>query len=170
MLGTLDPRICNILFDANALDRDGSARDAMVQRLLALRQTGKINIVIPGSVRREATHPHTPKSVQEAILQGVSTQPVTLTVEERVILRQIRSILQGNARAGKHDADGEHLFEASKYGGGYFITHDRRMLDKRDELRPLIGPALAIVSLEEFLAAYDRFVADDPTTMGGSSQ
>lgn len=51
-----------------------------------------------------------------------------------------------------------------KYGGGYFITHDRRMLDKRHELKPLTGPALAVVTLEEFLAAYDRF-----TTAGRST-
>ena len=91
------------------------------------------------------------------MLPEIHTLPVSRTAGEKATLCQIRAILRGNAQPGKHDADAEHLFEASKYGGGYFITHDRRMLDKRDELRQLIGVALAIVTLEEFLAAYDRF-------------
>jgi hypothetical protein len=39
------------------------------------------------------------------------------------------------------------------------------MLNKREELAPLIGPALTILSLEGFLSVYDRFAAQT-----GSSQ
>ncbi len=35
---TLDPRICNIHLDANALDRNGTARDVLVDRVIALRE------------------------------------------------------------------------------------------------------------------------------------
>ncbi len=162
MLGTLDPRICNIHLDANALDRDGSAHDTFVDRVLALREADEINFIVSGSVRREASHPHTPANVQAAMLPEIYTLPVSRTVEEQATLGRIRAVLMGNAQTRKHDDDAEHLFEASKYGGGYFITHDRRMLNKRDELRPLIGPTLAIVTLEEFLAAYDRFATASP--------
>ena len=101
--------------------------------------------------------------MKAAILPQTFTLPVNRTGQERSTLDRIRSVLRGNAISGQHDADAEHLFEASKYGGGYFITHDRRMLAKRDQVRPLIGPALAIVTLEEFLEAYDHFAAAGPS-------
>jgi hypothetical protein len=36
------------------------------------------------------------------------------------------------------------------------------MLDKRDELERLLGPALCIVTLTEFFEIYDRFEALRP--------
>lgn len=158
----LDPRICNIHLDANALDRTGGARDALVERVLALRESEEINFVVPESVRAEVNDPRTPTNVQNVVLPEIYSLTVSRTPDEQVIFGQIRAILMGNAKPGKHDADANHLFEASKYGGGYFITHDRRMLKKRDDLRSLIGPALAIVTLEEFLKVYDQFVAAGP--------
>lgn len=94
----------------------------------------------------------------------MSAQIFTLDVErnadEERELAMIKAILQGNALSGKHDADAEHLFEASKYGGGYFITHDARMLrQKRAELDPVLPPSLWIVTLGEYLAIYDDFVS-----------
>ena len=133
-----------------------------MDRVIALREANEINFVVPGTVRAEASHPNTPTNVQAAMLPEIHTLPVSRTAGEEATLYQIRAILRGNAQPGKHDADAEHLFEASKYGGGYFITHDRRVLGKRDELRQQIGAALAIVTLEEFLAAYDRFSRAGP--------
>ena len=72
MRGALDPRICNITLDANAVDRDGGPRDGLVDRLLGLRQTGKINFVVPGSVRTEIQHPRTPHDVKTAVLPEIS--------------------------------------------------------------------------------------------------
>ena len=41
-------------------------------------------------------------------------------------------------------------------GGPPSITKcDRRMLKKRDELLPILGPALCVVTLTEFLDSYD---------------
>jgi hypothetical protein len=157
MTNGLDPRLGNIFLDANALDRDGSTRDKLVDRLEELQETEEISISIPGSVRTETNHPHTPASVSGAMSQQISTLPVTRTSGEQTELDQIRLVLRGNALSGKHNADGEHLFEASKYGGRYFITHDRRVLNNRHKLEKLLSPGLAIVTLEEFLAIYDRF-------------
>lgn len=152
----LDPRICNIHVDANALDGDGGLRDALVARFLSLVESDEINLVTPASVRREVSHPRTPADVQAAILPRIYTMNVSRTAGEVSKLGEIRKVLRGNATSGKHDADAEHLFEASKYGA-YFITEDQRILRKRAELRPIIGPALQIVTLDEFLAQYDRF-------------
>lgn len=155
----LDPRIVNITLDANALDRKGGAGDALVDRVLSLQETGKINFVVPGSVRIEVQHPRTPGHVKAAVLPQIHSLPVGRTAGEEDMLRKIRALLRGNAAAGKHDADGLHLFEAAKYGGGYFITHDDRMLRKRDDLRALLGPTLKIMTLADFLDIYDEYEA-----------
>ena len=162
MLGRLDPRICNIHIDANTLDRDGSGRDALLDRFMALRDAGKIIIVVPDSVLGEAAHPNTPTSVRTAMHSKVYTLPVARTAGEMDLLAKVRAALRGNAQPGKHDKDAEHLFEAEKYGGGYFITNDGRVLPKRGCLDKLIGPALSIVTVEEFLDIYDRYQRDRP--------
>lgn len=162
MRGILDPRICNIHLDANAVDRDGTSRDSLVDRLLALRAATKINLVVPGSVRAEVQHPRTPLDVKSAVLGEIYSLPVGKTAGEHDTLRKVQALLRGNASSGKHDDDAFHLCEAAKYGGGYFITHDGRMLRKRDDLRSLLGPSLCIVTLQEFLEIYDDFAAGRP--------
>ena len=62
----LDPRICSASIDANALDRDGGSRDALVDRLLALYEAEKINLILPKGVRVEISNPNTPAHVQNA--------------------------------------------------------------------------------------------------------
>jgi hypothetical protein len=159
----LDPRNCNITLDANAVDRDGGLHDGFVDRLLGLRQLGKINFEIPGSVRGEVQHPNTPAEVKSAVLPEIFSIGVSRTAGEHAALRQVQGLLQGNAAPGKHDADAFHLCEAAqKCGGGYFITHDRRVLERREKLRPLLGSAFRIVTLCEFLETYDEFAARRP--------
>jgi hypothetical protein len=156
----LDPRKVNVLFDANAFDR-GADGGAEVDRLLALRAAGKINLIAPGGVRQETQHPRTPASVREVVSWQTFSLPVGLNVNERQQLSRIRAILQGNATPGKHDDDAWRVFEAAKYGGGYFITHDRRINQtKRQELESVLPPSLWIVTLSAFLAIYDRYEAD----------
>src|SRR5712671_4042802 len=82
MRGALDPRICNITLDANAVDRDGGPRDGLVDRLLGLRQTGQINFVVPGSVRTEIQRPRTPHDVKSAVLLEIFSLPVGRTASE----------------------------------------------------------------------------------------
>ena len=48
--------------------------------------------------------------------------------------------------------------EAAKYGG-YFITHDDRVLRKSGELRTLLPPSLQVVTLETFLEIFDDYEA-----------
>ena len=83
--------------------------------------------------------------------------PVQRTAQEMELLVKLRTLLQGNSQSTKHDADAEHLFEASKYGGRFFITHDRRILVRKEKVQSLIGP-IEIVSLEEFILIFDKFV------------
>ena len=71
-------------------------------------------------------------------------------------------MLQGNARPDKHAADASHLSEAAETGCAYFITHDMRILDKRDELRSVLPRSLEIVTLTEFFEVFDRFELERP--------
>jgi hypothetical protein len=44
---------------------------------------------------------------------------------------------------------------------GFFITQDKRVLEKRVELKPMLPPSLAIVTLEEFFEILDEYEAKD---------
>ena len=151
----LDPRRCNISLDANALDRHDADRSRLVDRLLQLRHDGHLNFVIPGSVRGEIEHPNTPAAVKSAILPEVYSLNVGKTGGELTQLAKVAAILRGEAKSDKHKTDAHHLFEAAKYGGGYFVTEDGRILARRKELQMVLGPALRIVTLREFLDEYD---------------
>lgn len=150
----LDPRIVNVHLDNNALQHPDAVA---VARLLELG-AGTINLIVPKGVRAEAMQLSTPSAARQLMERQIFSLPVELTCHEKRELAAIKSVLQGNAKPGKHDADAEHLFEAGKYGGGYFITHDKRMVEvKRLELAAVLPPSLHIVTLHEFLAIYDEF-------------
>lgn len=155
--GKLDPRMVNTHLDNNALEH--SAPEQVV-RLLQLKEDGRINLIVPKGVRLEAMDPNTPEEVSRTLAAQIFTLEVERSEDEERELALLKATLQGNAKAGKHSADGEHLFEAAKYGGGYFITHDTRMLhQKRVALEAILPPSLWIVTLDEFLDIYDEFAA-----------
>lgn len=159
----LDPRIVNTVLDSNALEHSGPNQ---VARLLALKAEGKINLIVPKGVRSETAHPNTPTEISHTMSAQIFTLDVEKNADEERELATIEAILQGNAISGKHAADAEHLFEATKYGGGYFITHDARMLrQKRAELDAVLPPSLWIVTLDEYLATYDEFVSKDSSSL-----
>jgi hypothetical protein len=154
----LDPRKANVAIDANALDRDGTDHDKRVDRLLELRRAGAIRLIVPRGVRIEAQHPHTPAHVSEPILAQIFTLPTELTAQETDTRAGIAAALQGNAKPGKHAADAGHLSEAAKYGG-YFITHDNRILTRSQGLDTLLPPSLQVVTLATFLEIFDDYEA-----------
>jgi hypothetical protein len=155
----LDPRIVNTHLDSNALEHSSPYQ---VARLLALKAEGKINLIVPQGVRLETAHPNTPAEISRTMSAQIFTLEVERSADEEGELALIKATLQGNAMSGKHAADAEHLFEAAKYGGGYFVTHDARMVrQKRSELEAVLPPSLWIVTLDEYLAIYDELVDKD---------
>lgn len=126
MRKSLDPRICNIALDANALDRDGSARNQLVDRFEKLAADGTLNVVLPGGVRDEINNPGTPRAVKDAFLQRIFNLRPGLVAEQQAARRRVLAILEGNAKPGKHAADASHLSEAAETGCGYFVTQDAR--------------------------------------------
>ncbi len=155
----LDPRRCNITIDANALDRNGTAKDQLVDRFVKLSSTGNLNIVVSGGVRTEVLHPHTPGHVKAAVLPRIFNLRPGLNSTQQAERRRIHAILQGNAKPNKHAADASHLSEAAETGCSYFITNDQRLLNKRGELHAALPPTLTIVTLTEFLDILDDFEA-----------
>lgn len=153
----LDPRRVNIGLDANALDRDGTGRDRLVERFCGLSDVGTLTVVVAAGVRNEIQHPRTPASVQAAVLPQIFNLRPGLNDVQRAERAQVQRILQGNALPGSHAADASHLSEAAETGCGYFITHDKRILNKGAELQAVLPPSINIVSLEDFFDILDAY-------------
>ncbi len=71
----LDPRKCPIGIDANAINRDGSAHDQLVDRLLELDRSGTINLIVPRGVRIEVQDPRTPSQEDIRPMRNTSPRP-----------------------------------------------------------------------------------------------
>jgi hypothetical protein len=158
----LDPRRTNIAHDADVLDRDGTARDALVDRFTALAASGQLRVVIPGGVRQQVQHPHTPADVQQAVLPQIFNLRPGLNTAQQETRRRIRAVLQGNARPETHAADASHIAEAAETGCAFFIARDKRFLKKRNALREVLPPSLNVVTLEEFFEILDDHQASRP--------
>ena len=157
----LDPRKCNIAIDANALDRDGTNRDCLVDRFNKLSSEGQIRVVLAGGVRSEIQHPRTPDDVRAAFAPQIFNLQPGLNSSQWDTRRRVQAILQGNAKPDKHKADASHLSEAAETGCAYFITHDKRILDKSLELATVLPPTLTIVTLAEFMEIFDGYAGVD---------
>lgn len=156
----IDPRLCNVALDNNALDRPAAdpERCSQVDLLLGLVETGTIRVLVPRGVRLEAEHPATPAMVKAALLPQIFTLDVEPSEDERQRRERLRAVVEGNAEPGKHAADIDHLDEAGKYAC-YFVTHDRRLLKRSQEISEAVATHLQIVTLAEFLAIVDRFMS-----------
>lgn len=154
----LDPRKGNISCDANVFDRDGTARDQLIERFCSLIADSTLSIVITGGVRAEALHPNTPSGVKAVISTQIFNLRPQINLNQQTQRRQVKEILTGKAVTGKHDADASHVSEAAETGCVYFITHDNRILDKRGELRIALPPTLSIVTLAEFFEIFDDYM------------
>ena len=153
MARRIDPRHSNFI-DANVLDRSGGPDDAVVDEILALVEASKIPLLLPHSVKSEIEHPNTPSEVKRRAAGLLYSKSEQLTALELDLHKKVRSILQGNAKEGKHDRDAYHIVESSKYGR-YFITNDTRILKKRPQLAALLE--MSIVTPAEFLDLYRCF-------------
>jgi hypothetical protein len=166
MAHRIDPHYCNNFIDAHVLDRTGTPEDELVEQILSLAMDGKFTLLLPYSVKAEIEHPNTPGEVKRRALELIYTEPVTLTAPELETHRKVRELLRGYAKPGKHDQDAFHIVESAKYGGGYFITNDQRILKKQPELTRLVG--IAIVTPSEFLDLYQRYEHEEANLSRGS--
>jgi len=150
-----DPRYCSTVFDQNAFEGNQGDDLIIVDGILDLAN-GILSILLPYSIQDEIKHENTPKGVKQRAARLIYTNKVSVTPDERQRLDILRKLLRGNAQSDKHDADAFHIFEAAKYGARYFITYDKRILRKSDELYKLLN--VRSVVPKEFLAIYNNFV------------
>ncbi len=151
MTKRVDPRLFNNFVDANFWDSSGIPNeDTSMQEILDFAEREEVTLILPFSVKAEVDHPNTPPEIKCLAARMIYTLQTNLTPDERKIRTKLQTLIQGNARAGKHDRDVYHLFEAEEYGGGYFITKDDRLLRKSEEVERLLS-SLRIVSPSTFM-------------------
>lgn len=123
------PRYTHTFIDSCAFD-PGGMEEAASRRVLKKWP----NVIVAHSVQKELYHPNTPEDVKRMGNELVYTIESELTPELMRKRDEIRTLIQGNAKPGKHKGDADHLFELYKFGGGYFVTTDTRLLSHSDAL------------------------------------
>jgi len=123
------PRYTQSFIDSCAFN-PGGVEEAASHRILEKWP----NIIVTHSVQKELEHPNIPDDVKRMAQAFVYTIETELTPELLNKKDEIRILIQGNAKPGKHKGDADHLFELYKFGGGYFVTTDHRLLSRSDEL------------------------------------
>ncbi len=154
--GAPDGGTKSIAVDANALDRDGSARDALVAALLAAASEGRLRLLVPDGVAAEMRHPRAPAAIRALAEAAPPPRSVPLTPRQHIDRIRVRAVMRGDGRPGKHDADASHLSWAAEAGCGVFLTRDGKILRKREILRGALPPGFRIATLEEFMAGADE--------------
>ncbi len=127
------PRYTHSFIDSCAFD-PGEEEEICSRRLLARWESGEIVLAIAHSVQKEIDHPNTPEDVKALARTLIYTIETGLTAEDQNCRDEIRALVRGNAREGKHENDADHIFELYKYGGGYFLTTDDRLLSLSEQL------------------------------------
>lgn len=158
--GAPDRGIPLVAVDANALDRDGSPRDAMVEALLAAASDGRLRMFIPDGVAAEMRHARAPAAMRALAEAASPPRSVPLTPRQHIDRIRVRAVMRGDGRPGKHDADASHLSSAAEAGCAIFLTRDGKILRKRDILRGALPPGFRIATPEEFMAAPDGDAPD----------
>lgn len=148
MVGSIDPRYGNVLLDANALEPVDSRRTPAIEEFRHHVERLDLSLVVPSGVRAEISHPRTPTWVRDAMPE-VFVIPTATTDDERRLRDDLRQVIRGQAAEGRHDRDADHIFDAQKYGGRYFITHDTRLLAMQKRIAALV-PDFRILTLVEF--------------------
>jgi hypothetical protein len=149
-----DPRRTNTFLDSCAFDPKYHPEDEAAQRIRQLRRGVMISILIAHSNQKEIEHPNTPADVKAEAADMNYTIETSLTPDEVARRAKIHAALTGDGNPEKYAADAQHVFEAGKYGGGYFVTTDGRILARKSELQALSGAV--ILKPSEWLRIYEE--------------
>ena len=139
--------------DANILDDVADGEDGAVNELVRLTKSEVVRLALPYSVKTEVKHPNTPPHVKRAANDFLCSEEVALTEPERNRYRDLLVAAIGDAAVQNIAADLFHVCEAAKYGG-YFITRDKRLLNRSDVIRRAIDAE--VITPSEFLARIDE--------------
>lgn len=153
----LDPRRANNFLDSCAFDPKYAPESEAADEIRRIADDEGLSLLVTYSNRKEIEHPNTPAHVKREARALIYTIETGTTSAEREQMAAVLRVLAGNGNPENYAADATHVFEAGKYIG-YFITTDRRILDKRDELRE-VCPA-TVLKPSEWLRIYHEGDAD----------
>jgi hypothetical protein len=161
----INPLIENILIDANIVNAVASGQDEAVNEIVRLCQASEVIVMLPHTVQKELDHPNTPLAVKEARTQFLETHFVPPAESELRQYRELILAVMGNSLEKNVAPDLAHVSEAAKYGG-YFITNDKWLLNRRDgiaERLPLevVNPSTFLERIEQARERNKRFGRPD---------
>ena len=145
----LNPWLCNNFVDSCAFDPKYDPEDKAALEIFRLHEENDLLLVTAHSTQKEIDHPNTPLWVKREAGGLLLTIDTSLTQQERILIHKIEGTLAGNGNRESFIQDARHIFESQKYGG-YFITTDKRLIKKRDEIRKFCAANILLPS--EFLA------------------
>lgn len=149
---SIDPFIANIFFDSCAFDNPHNDENKFAEALLKNKD---LRILISYSNVEEIGHSNTPDKTKHMASDLICTEQVNFVSSELMLKERILDILTGKGKRENMQKDAEHLFEANKYGN-YFITTDKRLLKKCNEVYTL-GVSCMIMLPSEFYTLVERF-------------
>lgn len=141
----LNPYYANIFIDSCAFDPKYEPESSAAEEIFEHYKNGNIDLVVSHSTIKETEHPNTPDHVKKEAASKIYTIKTNLTGEEERKKQEIWDILTGKGKAEKMRQDACHVFEAHKYGG-YFVTTDRRILDKSNQLSDICDAHIVLPS------------------------
>ncbi|MDE1892459.1 MAG: hypothetical protein KGI13_08195 [Betaproteobacteria bacterium] len=147
-----NPRRSNNFLDTCAFDPKVEPEASCANKIRNLSNEGKILLILSHTNQKEIEHPNTPKDVLAEARAMIHTLSVQMTSDELFKQKKIHEILRGHANPEAHYADATHIAESTKYGG-CFITTDKRILSKRDQLLDL---GAVILSPSEWIEEFNR--------------
>lgn len=153
----LDPRRANNFLDSCAFDPKYAPESDAAEEIRRIADDPGLSLLVTCSNRKEIEHPNTPADVKREARALNYTIENHITHAELTRKAAVLRVLTGNGNPENYAADAAHLFEAGRYFG-YFITTDRHILDKRNELRD-VCPA-TVVKPSEWLHIYHEADAE----------
>jgi predicted nucleic acid-binding protein len=155
----VNPLIGNHFVDANILNDIADDQNEAARQLMALSDSVEVNLLLPYSVQKEIDHPNTPDHVKRVAKLFLFSKEVTLTAPEIEHYARLVTEAKGNSEVKNVAADLFHAWEAAKYGAGYFVTRDKKFLNRADAIWRVVQ--VKVVTPSEFLERVQEARARD---------
>lgn len=155
---TINPWLTNNFVDSCAFDPKYAPEDKAATEIFRLHKEKDLCIIIAHSTQKEIEHPNTPSWVKKEAIGLIYTLPVSLTSQEKSLLKNIERTLAGSGKLENITQDARHIFEAQRYGS-YFVTTDDRLLKKAYEIQKLCHVKIILPS--EFLAIFQNYSQEE---------
>lgn len=145
----IDPFYTHCFLDANIFDQVAGGQNEAVEEILRVYDEEAISILLPYSVQKELEDPNTPEPVRKASQNFIYSIEVQLTEREMDRYDKLLGDVAGESEPKNIARDLFHVVEAAKYGGGYFVTLDKRLLKRGDSIAAVLD--IEVVTPEAFL-------------------